>query len=120
MSMDSILFSRFFLTFSSCPEYAWTTYHCASCSGAVALFSTATLLDSVVDQALGGLTQEVVGTPDEHAEHDHGEDDDQRVAVQLAGRRPDDLAELLVDLTQESSRSEFRGWPVCTLVGCKG
>src|SRR5439155_4002319 len=43
MSMDSILFSRFFLTFSSWPEYAWTTYHCASVSGplVVALFSTA-------------------------------------------------------------------------------
>src|ERR1700730_9083681 len=119
MSMDSILFSTFFLPFSSCPEYAWTTYHCASCSGAAALFSTATLLDSVVDHALGELTEEVVGAPDENAEHDHGENDDQRVAVQLAGRRPDDLAELLVNLTQESSRSEFRGRPVRTLIGWK-
>src|ERR1700686_3760346 len=40
MSIDSILFSRFFLTFSSCPEYACTTYHWGSNSGA-ALFSTA-------------------------------------------------------------------------------
>src|SRR6267378_1095536 len=92
MSIDSILFSRFFLTFSSWPEYAWTTYHCASCSGAV-LFSTA-IRESPppVNDLAGEQLQGVVDAADERANHDHGDDDHQRVAIQLTPGRPYDFA----------------------------
>src|SRR5207302_10861165 len=67
----------------------------------------------VVDGPPGGLGQEVVRAADEHAEHEHGEDHNHRVAVELGTGRPDDLAELVVDVAQELADSRLLG---CRLV----
>src|SRR5215467_8749728 len=106
MSMDSIRFSRFFLTFSSWPEYAWMTYHCASAgadatsalSAAIALTLSSLLL---VDEVLGQLAEAGVDREDEERDDAHRHHDHQRVAVQLLGGRPDHLAQLLERLPQE-------------------
>src|SRR5215467_2046648 len=106
MSMDSIRFSRFFLTFSSCPEYAWITYHCASADAdATSALSVAINLPCVssrVDEVAHQLAERGIDREDEEGDHAHRHHDHQRVPVELLRGRPHDLAQLVHGLPQEA------------------
>src|ERR1700730_8076554 len=111
MSMDSILFSRFFLTFSSWPEYAWITYHWASSAGV-----TTGAFCVAISRSLGGRDVDVVGGqglepgvdgPDEGGDDHHGDDHHQGEPVELLGRGPDHFPELVVGLPQETDQPEL-------------
>src|SRR5262249_25576481 len=106
MSMDSIRFSRFFLTFSSCPEYAWITYHWASAAAdatsalSAAISKTCSLL--LLDEVLRPHGQRRIPPKDEQGEDAPRHDHPQRVPVQLLGGRPHDLPQLVDGVPQEA------------------
>src|SRR5262249_2844855 len=96
---------RFFLTFSSCPEYAWITYHWASADAdATSALSVAINLPCVsrIDEAPQQLAQPEVHRGDEQGDHAHRHDHHQGEAVELLRSRPDDLAQLLEGLAQKA------------------
>src|SRR5258708_25279120 len=64
---------------------------------------------AVVDHSARDLAEQVVGATDEDSQHDNREDHHQRVAIKLAPRRPDDLAELIENLTQKLADATFGG-----------
>src|SRR5215469_14916806 len=106
MSMDSIRFSRFFLTFSSWPEYAWITYHCASAAADATSALSAAISNPVslllVDEVLRQLRQPRIHREDEQGDDAHRHDHHQGVPVQLLGGRPDDLPQLVDGVPQEA------------------
>src|SRR5260370_40744079 len=77
------------------------------------------MCDPVVDGWPCALADQVVGAADEDAEGDDGEDHHQRVAIELAPRGPDDLAQLVENLTQKSTGATF-GFGLGALLGCDG
>src|SRR5205807_8817185 len=103
MSIDSTRLRRLARTFSSCPEYACTTYHLASV--------VVGLLSSLMGQCLWSVLLEIlqrgrsarrvqlldddaedqVGEADQRGEDEHREDDDAGHAAQLVPGRPGNL-----------------------------